>query len=231
MYCIKCGVQLADTEKKCPLCATVVYHPEIEPEDALPLYPPDRFPAPYAGSKAVQIVLSAFCLLAICITLLCDLQINGSVTWSGYVFGSLIIAYTALVLPYWFRRPNPVVFLPIVFAATGLNLLYINHVTEGDWFLSFALPVTGGIGLITTAATALLRYVRRGKLYILGGVMIVFGAFMLLLEFLICMTFSAVRFVGWSLYPLVAFVIIGGMLIVLAVSNSAREIVKRKTFI
>ena len=30
MYCIKCGVELADTEKQCPLCGTLVYHPELE---------------------------------------------------------------------------------------------------------------------------------------------------------------------------------------------------------
>ena len=34
MYCIKCGVKLADTEKKCPLCGTVVYHPEFPPQNA-----------------------------------------------------------------------------------------------------------------------------------------------------------------------------------------------------
>ena len=29
MYCIKCGVELADSEKKCPLCGTVVFNPEL----------------------------------------------------------------------------------------------------------------------------------------------------------------------------------------------------------
>ena len=29
MYCIKCGVELADSEDRCPLCGTKVYNPEI----------------------------------------------------------------------------------------------------------------------------------------------------------------------------------------------------------
>ena len=29
MYCVKCGVELADSEKKCPLCGTPVFHPDI----------------------------------------------------------------------------------------------------------------------------------------------------------------------------------------------------------
>ena len=29
MYCIKCGVELADSEKVCPLCGTRVFHPDL----------------------------------------------------------------------------------------------------------------------------------------------------------------------------------------------------------
>ena len=29
MYCIKCGVELADSEKRCPLCGTPVFHPDL----------------------------------------------------------------------------------------------------------------------------------------------------------------------------------------------------------
>ena len=51
MYCINCGVKLADTEEKCPLCATVVYHPDLDRETAEPLYPRHRIPVPEAASK------------------------------------------------------------------------------------------------------------------------------------------------------------------------------------
>ena len=49
MYCIKCGVRLADTEKECPLCGTVPFHPEITREEAAPLYPRDRYPERRVG--------------------------------------------------------------------------------------------------------------------------------------------------------------------------------------
>ena len=44
MYCVNCGVRLEDTEKKCPLCGTVPYHPEIQRKPEESLYPPDRYP-------------------------------------------------------------------------------------------------------------------------------------------------------------------------------------------
>ena len=141
------------------------------------------------------------------------------------------MGYIALVLPGWFRRPNPVVFVPCGFAAVGVYLLYINCATGGHWFLSFAFPVVGAVGLIVTAVVVLLRYVRRGKLYIIGGAAVALGAFMPLMEYLIYITFQRPRFVGWSLYPLIALVLLGGMLIFLAICRPARETMERKFFI
>ena len=44
MYCIKCGVELADSEKVCPLCGTPVFHPDLPCGQGEPPYPPDHRP-------------------------------------------------------------------------------------------------------------------------------------------------------------------------------------------
>lgn len=231
MYCVNCGVKLADTEKSCPLCGTAVYHPDIQRPDAEPLYPANRIPAPIAGSRGGQIILTALFLLPLLICLQCDLLIRGRVTWSGYVMGALMLGYVILVLPQWFRRRNPVVFCPVDFAAAGLYLWYICFATDGKWFWSFGLPVVGFLGLLCTAVAALLRYVPRGVLYTLGGAFGALGAFMPLMEALLCLTFRPIRFLGWSLYPMTALVILGGMLIFLAINRHTREKMTRKFFI
>ena len=231
MYCVKCGVKLADTEKKCPLCGVAVFHPELSQGEGEPLYPREKTPAHQVSSAAGRIIVTTAFLLPLLITLQCDLLINGKVTWSGFVMGALLVGYIVLVLPGWFRRPNPVVFVPCGFAAVGLYLLYINLATGGHWFLSFAFPVVGAVGLIVTAVIALLRYVRRGKLYIFGGAAAALGALMPLMEYLIYITFGLTRFLGWSLYPLTAMVLLGGMLIFLAICRPARETMERKFFL
>lgn len=231
MYCIKCGVQLADTERRCPLCGTVPYHPEISREPAEPLYPGERNLPPHVSPKGALIVASTVFLLPMLITLLCDLQLNGMVSWSGYVIGALLLAYTIFVLPSWFARPEPVSFVAGSFAITGLYLLYISLKTGGGWFLSFAFPTVGAVGLIVTGVVAMLRYVRRGKLYIFGGASIVLGLYMPLMEYLIVTTFHRPRFAAWSFYPLVILVLFGGMLIFLAICRPARETMERKFFI
>ena len=230
MYCINCGVKLADSEKKCPLCGVVPYHPDLPRPEGRPLYPVNRYPSTEVKPKAAQAVILALFLLPLVTTLLVDLRISGAVTWSGYVIGALVLGYVTLALPGWFQKPNPVIFVPCGFAAVGLYLLYINFATGGKWFLGFAFPVVGCIGLIVTAVVTLTRYLRHGRLYIFGGAFMALGGFMLLMEFLIVMTFG-LRFVGWSIYPLAALVLLGGFLIYLAINHTAREMMERKLFI
>lgn len=229
MYCIKCGAQLADTEKKCPLCETRVYHPELTQPQATPLYPQGKVPALPKNSKLPQTIVTYFFLLAGMICLLCDLQISKQMVWSGYVLGGLLLGYVMIVLPSWFRDPNPVIFVPASFAAIGVFLLYISLFTGGGWFLSFAFPITGGCCLIVTAVVTLMRYVPKGVLYTLGGASIALGGLCLLAEFLSTVTFG-IRFFGWSLYPLLALGLLGGVLLYLAINRSARETVERKLF-
>lgn len=232
MYCINCGVKLADSEKQCPLCGTMPFHPDIARPAARPLYPTDKYPGTQVSPRAALIVVTTLMILPMLITFLVDRQINaGRVTWSGYVIGALAVAYVILVLPYWFKKPNPVIFVPCGFAAVGLYLLYISVITGGSWFLSFAFPVTGGVGLITTALVTLLRYVKRGQLYTVGGTFIALGLFMPVVEMLLNKTFGLREFFAWSFYPLAALGLLGGMLIFLAINRGARERMERKFFI
>lgn len=231
MYCIKCGVKLGDAEKQCPLCGTVPFHPELPHPEGEHLYPSDRNPPQQVSRPGVLIVITTLFLMPLLITLLCDLRLSGTITWSGYVIGALVVGYGAAVLPFWFRKPHPSVFVPSEFLLIGLYLLYINHAVDGDWFLSFALPVTGFTGLLVTAVVTLFRYIRRGRLYIVGGAAIAIGVFMPVMELLINLTFHLPRFAAWSIYPLIALVLLGGMLIFLAICRPARETVERKFFI
>lgn len=229
MYCVNCGVKLADTEKKCPLCETTVYHPELRQAAVEPLYPENKMPDLKAGTKALCGAMVIVFMIPLMICFFADLLYDGSLDWFGYAAGALAIAYVMFALPLWFNKPNPVIFAPCNFLATGLYLLYIDLSTSGNWFLSFAFPVTGGLCLIVCAVVTLLYYLRRGRLYVFGGMFIALGAFTLLIEFLMDLTFD-ISFIGWSVYPLAALVLFGCLLIYLAISRPAREVLKRKFF-
>ncbi len=231
MYCIKCGVKLSDSEDKCPLCGTVPYHPDITRIEIDPLYPKKQLPVTQVSRAGALIIISAVFLLALAITLICDLLVHGAVTWSGYVIGALILSYEIIVLPLWFKKPNPVIFVPCDFLAAGVYLLYINIVTGGNWFMSFAFPITLVFGIILSAVAALLKYVRGSTLYALGGMFISLGFSMSLIEHLVYVTFGTAAKVAWSPFPLAALAFVGGFLIFLGICRPAREAMERKFFI
>lgn len=230
MYCIKCGVKLADTEAKCPLCGTDPLHPDIQRSSVPPLYPKERHPGVRPKSGAINGSILFLFFLPLLITFLVDWQTDHRLSWFGFVAGALVLLYVSLALPRWFRKPNPVIFVPCSLVAVLGYLLYIDLATDGGWFLPFALPITAGIGLILCTVVVLLRYLRRGRLYIFGGAFMALGAWMPLTEFLLTITFHR-AFVGWSVYPFAALFLLGGLLIYLAINRSAREMMERKLFL
>ena len=232
MYCVNCGVELADSEKVCPLCGTRVFHPDLPRREAEPPYPTDAPARQEEISRwGVLFVVTGLALLPVVITILCDWRINGGIVWSGYVAGAIALLYVVAALPLWFRRPNPVIFVPVDFAAAILYLLYINFATGGHWFLSFAFPVTGAIGLLVTAMVALLRYLPGGQLFVVGGALICAGGIAVLIEFLINFTFRLHETFFWSLYPLVAGVLLGLTLLVIGLCKPLRQSLHRKFFL
>lgn len=229
MYCIKCGVRLEDTERQCPLCGTVPYHPELAREKKTPNYPINYRPEPTIKPLGLSVILTVLFAIPLIITLMCDININDGVTWSPYVIGALIVGYVGLVLPSWFTHPNPVIFFPSFMVSVGAYLLFIDLYSSGGWFMPFAFPITLSVTVIISAVIALVRYVRAGYLYIGGGAIIAFAILMPVIELLVMNTFDE-KFVGWSLYPAVTFLLAGGTVIFFAICKPARESIEKKIF-
>lgn len=231
MYCIKCGIELADSEKRCPLCDIEVYHPDIYIKHTSSPYPDVHDAKKKISKKGIIFLMSLMFVIPVIVLLLVDLKINSRVTWSGIANLAICLGYAVVVLPMWFKKPNPVVFVPLDFALAGGYLLYINEYADGTWFLSFAFPVCAVFLLIATAATVLFKYLRRGKLYIIGGLMFSLGGACMLIEMFVNITFGVRNFLIWSPYPAGALGIIGVCFVLLAVCKPLREFFSKKFFI
>lgn len=228
MYCVKCGVELADSEKKCPLCGTEAFLPKGRGEAPYP-----EFVIEYEKIKPIGVMLILTCLMTLgaLLNVIIDVRISRAITWSGYSVGGILLLYIVVLLPMWFSRPNPVIFVPCDFAAAALYLLYVNLVTGGKWFLTLAFPAIGAAALIVTAVVTLVRYLRKGLMYICGGLLIATGGYCMLIEFLIKLTFGGKMRFLWSLYPLAVCFVLGISVIIAAICTPVRETLKRKLFI
>ena len=231
MYCIKCGAELADGQTVCPLCETKVYHPDLPLTDR-PTYPRGEFQSEEINRKGILFVITILSLIPLVLPMVFEYSFWDRVSWSGYVAGSVLLLYLWIILPLWFRQPNPVIFVPCGFAAGTAFLLYINWQTGGGWFLTFGFPVAASFGLLMTALTVLLYYLRRGRLYIWGGWLIATGAWTMLLEFFLRLTFDVDHIhIAWSLYPAIVLALFGLMLIVIAIVKPIRESLRKIFFI
>ena len=230
MYCVKCGAMLSDGQTTCPICETRVYHPDISVAEEN-TYPKIPFESEEFNRGGLMFVITMIFLVPLILPILLELGWHSDVSWSGYASGGTLIFYVAFVMPYWFKRPNPVIFVPVTFALTIGLLLFICLETGGNWFMTFAFPVAGGLGIILTAATAILHYVKKCCLYTIGGMFIALGLWTILLEFDIRTTFGVYTPFYWSLAPLTVLSIVGVMLIVIAIVKPLKESLRRFFFI
>ncbi len=231
MYCVKCGVELADSEQRCPLCNTLVYHPELARPTADAPFPPYKPETPHMSRSGLLFIVTVLFVTLIAQLVICDLSITAAKGWAGFAIGGVVLAYVLCVLPLWFRRPNPVILVPCDYAAVLAYLFYINWQTGGHWFLPFALPVIAISCAIVAAVLALFRYVRRGRLFIIGGAIITHGTFMALVEHLINQTFGISNTLHWSYFPVIGCFLLGMGLIVVAICKPFRETLEKKFFV
>lgn len=232
MYCVKCGVELADSQRVCPLCGTRVFHPDIPRTPADPPYPPDERVHPEEVNRSgVCFILTALALLPAVICVLCDWRINGGILWSGYASGGILLLYVLTVLPLWFKRPNPVIFVPVDFAAIILYLLYIDLCHRRTLVPDLRLPRgrihrgahhhRGGAAALRPPGVSL--HLRR-RLIAAGGLA-------MLLEFLLNLTSASTRPSSGPSIRWPPGVLLGVMLIIIAVCPPLRRSLHRKFFL
>ncbi len=225
MYCVKCGVELAESEQACPLCKTPVYYPEHKRGELT--FPEFTKIKERVNTKGLYFVISGLFVIAMVLSVFCNWSINQEISWSLYVVGALILGYTVVILPRWFYKPSPVIFVPVDFAVAALFLWYISFASGGGWFLSFGLPVAGFVSLLCSGMVILLHYIKHGRLYVWGGALIALALFMPTLEYLIHRNFVDHGKIYWAFYPMIVFGIFGLLLIVVAIVKPFKESLKK----
>lgn len=209
MYCVYCGVKLQDGAKECPLCHTPVMSVPMPESESRSLYS-DRLPeAEKRSGRALAVWLVTSVMAAVCLgCLVFCLRTAGTFSWSGYVLMGAALIWVLLLFPLLFRRFRPMIFLPVDFACLAGFLLYICLKNGENWFLSFAFPVTGIAGILTLLGVAIFRYIRQGRLRLLGLYLVLIGTSFMLIEFFQHITFGTPMWV-WSLYCVCGFGALG----------------------
>jgi len=214
MYCVYCGVKLQDGVKECPLCHTPVAIAQAPGTEEKALYS-DRMPEKeQRHGMALLVWLLTTVMTGVCMgCLISCLRTRGEAAWSGYVLMSAGLIWVTLLFPLLFRRYRPMIFLPIDFVCLAAFLLYVCVKNGENWFLPFAFPVTGIACVLTLLGVAIFRYIRQGRLRLLGLYLVLIGASFMLVEFFEYITFGRPMW-EWSLYCVCGFGALGLFLFV-----------------
>ena len=206
-YCVHCGVELENSEEKCPLCGTVVLDP-AEPERT------HGVPRPYSGRierlnarinrQFAAIFISVFMFFAAVICLVINFITEHQLSWSQYVVSSVFLAWVLFTGPLLFRKRVVLKSILSDAAALVLFLLMIQN-SEGIavWFYSVAIPL---IALVVSFFVMIELGVRakllRG-LALASVVVLCTAVFCVVTEVLTDLYLRSTVELGWSLFVLV----------------------------
>lgn len=235
-YCVNCGVELAPSEKKCPLCNVEVQNP------LHPWQEPSARPYPRQLERVMHGVdvrfgaalASILLLIPVLISLLCNLIANQRISWSLYVMGGALLAFVFVLLPFLLKKKRVMLLLSLDVLATLLFLLAISLLSgaEGEWFLPLALPLTLACSIATLTTAYLLHHrVFSGVLRNACVVLFALSVLALLINLIIQLYLDERILFTWSWYVCIPCVILGVACILLARHKKLKEDIRKRLFL
>lgn len=229
-YCVNCGVQLAKSEKKCPLCGVEVINP-LEPyaEKAPRPYPHLLDPISDRINRrfiAALITIGLIFPAVLCATI--NYSLDNKLSWSYYVIGALITVWV-FVVPFFLMKKRTVsrLFIPDVLIL--LLYLFLIAAVRGDfsWYWPLGVPlvlIAGGFIFLNIQLIALSKI--RG-LAIPAAALFSIGLMVTGFELVLTAGQDRVRLV-WSLYVLIPCFAVALILLVIAQKKALTEEIRRR---
>ena len=233
-YCVNCGVELEKSEKFCPLCKTEVINPR-EPwrEPRNRPYPKQIETIAHQIDRRFFGVLATLVLMIpVLVTVICNLLLTGSVTWSGYVIGAIGLLFVVFVLPYFFKNPHPF-WYALVDCLCVLGFLWlVETVSQTRWFWSLGMPISLTVSAMVVGITALFTCKKRVPMLTrVAAVFFGLGLLCVLIELFINNAAGESLVPVWSLFCVIPCVILGLIALVLQAKKDLLEQIRRRLFI
>ncbi len=235
-YCVNCGVELAPSEPRCPLCGTEVVNPRK------PWQAPERTPYPRTVEHIIRKVdrrygalLAMFALLVpVLCTVLLDVLMTRSFSWSSYVVGACLCIFIWFLLPMLGgSRHSPYLYLLYDAIILFAFLFWICYRTVGIMtYLTLALPLAAvPVAFSYGFMPILLSRRLKGTLYVPAIAMFMLGCMCVVVELVLDLHLFDVFEPLWSLVVIVPCIVIGVMLILIEGKKNLKDRIRRRLFI
>ena len=232
-YCVNCGVELAPSEKRCPLCDTPVINPKS------PWTEPDTRPFP----KRVERVLSksdrrfgvslasVLLVVPVATTMLGNYFSQQTISWSLYVAGGCLCLFVFGLLPLLHSKSNPYLFWLYDAVAVQLYLADIAYLSGGlDWYLPLAMPLGLAASLFALMLIAVIRAKNMLALRKAALVMVSLGLLVVSIELVINLHLAIVPTLRWSLFALAPCLVLAALFLIVEKNAKFKDEVRRRFF-
>ena len=217
-YCVNCGVELGEAEKKCVLCGCEVINPykPFTGEEAAPY--PDKTDEQISKSnrKFYSIIITLFLILPSAISFFLNIIYFDEILWSVYVIGAFAFLWICIVPPILFRNMSSFFYLLLDYVSILVTVYLIEKLFfDYNWFLNLALPITTVLWIliniiVITAGKKLIK-----GFQIPGIIIIASGILCIAIDLFIKLKYSDTFSVSWSVFVLIPALIIGIFFILL----------------
>ena len=142
-YCVNCGVELEQSQKKCPLCGVIVINPaETQVPEVDKTFPETRDELKKTERAFWLKLISIICAVPIATCVLLNLLYDNRLTWSIFVIAGVFILWVLSTSPFYFQKFRYIKMMGADLAGVILGLLGIALMAGGmRWFISIALPI------------------------------------------------------------------------------------------
>lgn len=235
-YCVNCGVELAQSEARCPLCGVEVVNPADPASQG-------RGPRPYphrierinvqVNRRYTAAFLSLILLIPVFVTIFTDIMTGDGVSWSMYVVGSALVLFTSLLLPLLLKRLNAYVCVLLDGLAVLLFLLLIQFIVgKQAWVVPLGLPLTA-LATLYALLIAFLASPRRTMDFFIRAAIALSAAGVVVVGVECVIRFAAGTPVYplWSMYALFPCLVLSGVLLILNKRARFKSELKRRFYV
>jgi len=228
-YCVNCGVKLAKSENKCPLCNTKVVNPNKLKDEYEPAYSNKIEEFKTINYKFIAKLTILVLLILTLVTVSCDLIITQTVSWSIYVVCAILYLSSHLIFAF---NKNIYISFTTILVTTELLMFVIAYLNDGmHWYIYLVSQFIFILWCYIMLCIRIIKKRRKG----------------LLRRLITCLLFSSIALIGiesgidlytnnqihytWSLYASLPIVIISILLFIVSFNRKIIEEIKQRIFI
>ncbi len=201
IYCYKCGVELAEDQKKCPLCGTKV---PVEAAGAEQTYPkPDPLINHPMNMRERQtlafIIISILLIIPVLLVFAIDLRGDSRIDWAVVPMISILLSWIIICLPLVMRRLFWILY-PVYTVSVSVFFLLLDFKTGlSGWSYKLAIPLTVSIITLITFTVLYGLKTKHHGLNLISAVLLFIGACSTVIDVLVKLYLNEAPVPGWSI--------------------------------